>query len=404
MFRRLEIGGWRQFGGVDISFHKHLTVLTGANGSGKTTILSLLSRHMGWDLHFVSTPVQKLGQMRFLSDFWRETISDSSPAFLIGRLTYADGGTADLTVPDSVSQQYDVKIRNRQNVPGIFVSSHRPLYLYEAVEEIPTGLSAGEQLFNLYVDDLRVRYRPRQGFRSPTYHLKRSLISLAALGYGNRAVQKNEEAIRTFEGFQKVLKIILPPTLGFRGFEIRLPEVVLLTDTGDFSLDAASGGVSALIDIAWQVYLRGAVDSQFVVLIDEPENHLHPELQKILLPNLIRAFPTAQFIVATHNPFIVSSVPSSNVYVLAFGEDRHVTSSLLDLLNKAGSSNDILRDVLGLSTTLPVWVEVKLKALVEEYLPRGLDESTLAQLKSKLAELGLAEFLPDTLARLLDGQ
>lgn len=35
MFKRLKISDWRQFSNVDISFHPHLTVLTGANGAGK---------------------------------------------------------------------------------------------------------------------------------------------------------------------------------------------------------------------------------------------------------------------------------------------------------------------------------------------------------------------------------
>lgn len=47
MFKRLNIKEWRQFSDVDIFFHEHLTVLTGANGAGKTTILNLLSKSTG---------------------------------------------------------------------------------------------------------------------------------------------------------------------------------------------------------------------------------------------------------------------------------------------------------------------------------------------------------------------
>ena len=38
MFKRLNIKGWRQFDEIDVNFHKNLTILTGANGAGKTTI------------------------------------------------------------------------------------------------------------------------------------------------------------------------------------------------------------------------------------------------------------------------------------------------------------------------------------------------------------------------------
>lgn len=58
MFKSLEIHGWRQIERVDIQFHPRRTILTGANGTGKTTILNLISRHFGWSIPLVSTPVR----------------------------------------------------------------------------------------------------------------------------------------------------------------------------------------------------------------------------------------------------------------------------------------------------------------------------------------------------------
>jgi predicted ATPase len=40
-FRSLRIEGWRQFDNVDIELHPRLTVLTGANGAGKTSLLRI---------------------------------------------------------------------------------------------------------------------------------------------------------------------------------------------------------------------------------------------------------------------------------------------------------------------------------------------------------------------------
>ena len=62
------------------------------------------------------------------------------------------------------------------------------------------------------------------------------------------------------------------------------------------------------------------ISESFLVLLDEPENHLHPELQKSFLGNLIKAFPNVQFIVATHNPFMITSQKDSNVYVLDYND------------------------------------------------------------------------------------
>ena len=53
-----------------------------------------------------------------------------------------------------------------------------------------------------------------------------------------------------------------------------------------------------------------------IVLIDEIELHLHISWQKKVLPFLIKVFPNLQFIVATHSPFVVSSIESAVVYDL----------------------------------------------------------------------------------------
>lgn len=55
---------------------------------------------------------------------------------------------------------------------------------------------------------------------------------------------------------------------------------------------------------------------QIIVLIDEPETHLHPKWQRTVLPSLIGAIeswdqsykPEVQFIVATHSPLILASM------------------------------------------------------------------------------------------------
>lgn len=47
-----------------------------------------------------------------------------------------------------------------------------------------------------------------------------------------------------------------------------------------------------------------------IVLIDEVDLHLHPEWQQRVLPGLLSVFPAIQFIVTTHSPQVVSSVSS----------------------------------------------------------------------------------------------
>jgi len=55
----IRLHQWRQFDQIDIDFHPRLTVLTGANGSGKSTILSILEGNMigGERGSYLATPV-----------------------------------------------------------------------------------------------------------------------------------------------------------------------------------------------------------------------------------------------------------------------------------------------------------------------------------------------------------
>lgn len=410
MFKKIQIQGWRQFEEIEINFHENLTVITGANGAGKTTILNLLNRHFGWNLNFVATPRQKKkGVLKFLSDLWDDPLLSKSIGKVpsneqdIGRIEYSNANFSSLGVPKEVGQSYNVSIHRQQNVNGVFVSSHRPLYVYKKLESIPTTVDAKDQLFSKYLNDLRARYSINSRTISPSFRLKEALVSLATFGYGNNAVEPNQDAVATYEGFEQALRLVLPKSLGFQEFKVRLPEIVLVTESGEFSFDAVSGGIASLLDLTWQIFMASQIHESFVVIMDEPENHLHPELQRSLLPNLIKAFPQAQYICATHNPFIVTSVPDSNVYVLDYNERQRVETTKLDLIDKAGSSNTILRDVLGLKMTIPIWAEERINQIVDQHSNLEFTAENAQRIRTQMSQLGMEDLFPEVITRVLGG-
>jgi predicted ATPase len=401
-FEQLELHRWRQFESVDVRFHSRLTVLTGANGAGKTTLLNILSRHVGWETPFVSTArLTRKGVFRYFSRwFSSEDAEDAGPQ--VGTLRYDDGSEALLTVPDEAGPNFQVQIQGQQNVPGLFLPSHRPVYAYRRVDEIPTELDARDQLFEQYLTNLRQFYSPRAQIESPSYRLKAALISLGTFGYGNQVLERNEEAIATFEGFEEVLRTVLPPQLGFRRLSIRMPDVVFeCAGDNDFSLDAASGGVAAIVDVAWQIFMKSLIEQgPFVVLADEPENHLHPELQRSLLPGLMEAFPQVQFIVATHNPFMVTSVPDSNVFVLDYHEGKVRSRGLADV-DRSASANRVLMDVLGVPFPMPLWVESRVDQIVARVQAEDVSADALQRARAELSEVGFGHLFPEVVERLL---
>jgi predicted ATPase len=407
-FASISLSGWRQFANVDIQFDSSLCVLTGPNGCGKTTILNVLGRHFGWNIQFVSTPYFRKGKKFWTDvDAAKERDLEVSPqAVQVGLIRYVSGQECQLHAPPTDQAQYALQYSNEAPVVGINIPSHRPIANYFRIHNIPTDPRTNQQHFQEFQSLLQQVYGS-ENVRNPGTVLKQSLIALALFGYGNEAVQPNPEYLQLFIGFQEILRKLLPRALGFQRLEIRNPDIVLITESGQFPLDAMSGGVSAVFGIAWQIFMYGVGTSNCTVLIDEPENHLHPSMQREFLPALRSAFPGYQFIVATHSPFIVSSAADATVYALLYGKPvndevsanagsvRKIYSQRLKEADLAASPNKILRDILDVPTTLPIWVESRVREVIDRYRGSVGDEQAADAAYKELQDLGLTGDLGD---------
>ena len=64
-----------------------------------------------------------------------------------------------------------------------------------------------------------------------------------------------------------------------------------------------------VLDIAYRSFvLNGTTDAKGVVVIDEIDLHLHPELEKVVLGRFMDTFPNLQFIVSTHSPLVLTGI------------------------------------------------------------------------------------------------
>lgn len=90
------------------------------------------------------------------------------------------------------------------------------------------------------------------------------------------------------------------------------------------SLNNLSAGQSTLLSIFANIIKASDVNDlnksinlnqiSGIVVIDEIDLHLHIELQKEILPKLIKLFPKIQFIITSHSPFFLSGMANSNLF------------------------------------------------------------------------------------------
>ena len=135
--------------------------------------------------------------------------------------------------------------------------------------------------------------------------------------------------------------------------------------------------------IAWLIGCVAKLESQFpdnptpldipmILLVDEPESHLHPAWQRQVIPAAQALFPNAQFFVVTHSPFVISSVNVGWIHILRLDADGRATADTPIPCSKGDSYLDAVEDVLGLTQ----WYDPETENLLTEF----------RQLKSQFSE------------------
>ena len=166
---------------------------------------------------------------------------------------------------------------------------------------------------------------------------------------------------RQYSAVEQATNEILKGT-GYRSphFNTYFKEVALLSDRMgndeaiavpiSWTSDGIKAAFSLVADIAYRCARlnpafgeEACQKTQGVVMIDEVDLFLHPAWQQRILPDLRRIFPKIQFIVTTHSPQVVSSVPQRCLRIVA--EDGQIAP--VSIWTEGVESSRILRDVFG---------------------------------------------------------
>lgn len=369
---RIVVRNYRNFKKIDIPLNEGVTCVIGENNTGKTNLLHALRLAIDANLpgiarqleptdfhHSInpSAPTQVLVAVEF-----RDFLKDESAAALLGTWQVA---------PDLARVTY--RFRPRPAVREEIADGIRPPaglrmddYHWELTgggDKDPATVEWNEDVASVFVrfqdlSDLNVTYLPplrdvqqalRRAATSPLRHLvdilelpddeKRALVE--AIADANKDIE-DQEQLRTLgtnisdrfkdtsgPAFAMGVKIGVSPAT----FEdIARSLSVLLSDDTLKSFDVARNGLGLnnilYISLLLEHFQRRGTADQVagnILLFEEPEAHVHPELQNSVYAALKRS--TTQTILTTHSTHICSTAPLESYLVLT--REQGVTNACL---------------------------------------------------------------------------
>lgn len=311
---------------------ENITLIVGTNGTGKSTILQLIA--LG--LANIPKPPINYG--------WENVVHGNKDA---GHLVLRLQGFGE-----------EVNIKFKIDRSGVMhTGSHRRYFEMIRENLLVLGYSTG-----------------KRGLRNYDFQ-HRTFAPIASL-FGENGFLKSEDDHSTYfyienniEAIRKIVNRLLTPSLQVTENEHdeKLEQGLLgLNKDGDFIFQTTSGEslISAMSD-GFQTVFSWILDLcvraiqhpfdldhpesiQAIVLIDEIDVHLSPNLQRTLIPRLSEVFPNTQFIIGTQSPFMIQSMASNNIISLEWEDERIIAHPLLmEGMPWAWTISEILARLLG---------------------------------------------------------
>ena len=271
---------------------KHL-FLTGKNGSGKTSILKEAENYM---TQILNIPIKEIYTEKGQREFWHD------------------------------KGEYKLKFNVKSNLLNLRLKYEAGTYtivFFGDERKIENKLKPVKSIDKI---DFQQKYLPKE-------NLSKDLLKFL---FWQDYQKKSDIEVKRIESFfsritsilKKIYKddnLIFQPEIKGVNFGDNLNFSIQLSNRNKFNLNEMAAGYSAIFEIIFELLLRmenkpEKQNTEGIVLIDEPETHLHIDMQKEIMPILIELFPRIQFVVATHSPFILNSVANSVVYDL----EKHI--------------------------------------------------------------------------------
>ncbi len=432
--KQLNIENYRGFEQASITFpDNNLAVFIGANGAGKTSVLDLVASFLEDFLigvhNYFPVDYKDVNEEKGITSEFIKTIDDVIRKHSFG-ITNQNEFSFDLKdlKYDATEAKVELCINFKERIDLFKTIKNGGKQIEEIFFHVKNKLDKAKQvlsnlLFNTPVfvyfqvtasKTKQVRYASipqlvvyeeftsnindfgtfKTWFKQEEDIENQEKVNQENFGYRNPKLEIVRKALETF--FQQIESPVFVKMRihrqGSKTFDFNktFSADSLLIDKGGqpFEIDRLSSGEKSLMllvaDIARRLSIANPAFSPAealqkgdgVVLIDEIEQHLHPRWQRLVLHALQATFPNVHFIVTTHSPQVVSSVPRESIFILDNFQIKDYKP-----YTQGRDSNAILQDVFGVEKYTPHY-----KELIEK-LYNLIDAEKAKEAKAILQEL-----------------
>lgn len=403
---RMHLLNFRCFKDLTIEFHDRLTVIVAENGAGKTALLDAVA--LGFGRFFSKLPGVKGhgttdSDLRVAKDERRESflrLAWEACTDEGDRLVWSGGRRRDAAVSFAM-----IKSRLASHGNVAFTQDLRPIdeYAVGLVGDAAEGRAFFLPVIAYYGTNRAIReeVQRRRGFKKIFSRFEALEGALepdsrfrAAFEWFNAMEdeeRREQVARRDFDYRHAALQTvknaivrILPPGVSNPRTETRPLRFVVDRMTSDgvtrtLRVGQLSDGYRVMLGLVMDLARRMAqanstflpdglqianpLDLPAIALIDEVDLHLHPGWQQHVLGDLMRTFPGTQFIVTTHSPQVLSTVPRKCIRLLGTGAGGEQIVSTPQSDTYGQPSNTVLHRVMNVDPQPPVPEMEKLKEL-----------------------------------------
>ncbi|AEI51934.1 AAA family ATPase [Runella slithyformis] len=373
-------------------------ILTGENGTGKSTVLEALIYPVNSDItrQFIYPENMYNVQNGIVNKLWNQKI-DSRIQIKFSTVNsfsaYWSEGKWMIDHLRAYAILEYLNKANRLNINELNIAFFAYSGYRKAEKTGITGIQEIEESPIANAHNFHLSISPQNLIQWLVNIQTRELI---AKGKGDN--QKAKQYRSTIEIIENALGEIIESEVKFDLEEDPLG-VKINVDGQSLNFDQLPDGLKSMVSWMGDLLMRmdrlkwvnntPVLERNFILLLDEIEVHLHPAWQRKILPVVQKLFKNAQIFISTHSPFVVGSVDGAWVHRFVKKDGYSVLAGEPILSEDAKSYDYILEEIFGIKERFGVEVERKLSEFqqLKKEILKGSETVDTAYFRKLIGEL-----------------